>query len=449
MPDTDRFFHYDTHGTLQAEQVPLSDIADRFGTPTWVYSRQAILSAWQEYAKAAAGRRVLVTYSVKANSNLAVLDLLARQGAGFDIVSSGELARVLAVGAPASKVVFSGVGKTREEMRQALAAGVRCFNVESESELRRLDAVAGEMGVRAPVSLRINPDVDAGTHPYISTGLRENKFGIPHGEALAVYRLARELRHIDIHGIDCHIGSQITNIAPFIAALDRLLDLFDVLHADGIVIRHLDLGGGLGIRYDDETPPARGALLAAVFERVDRHPLARNCEIMFEFGRSIVGNAAVLLTRVEVLKRNGDRHFAVVDAAMNDLMRPAMYEAWHRVLPVQQTPDAQSSGPGAPTVPQPELRHGDGARTDAVWDIVGPVCESGDWLARARQLALAEGDLLAILSAGAYGMAMSSNYNTRPRGAEVMVDGKDAHLVRERERVEDLFKLERLPPPAG
>jgi diaminopimelate decarboxylase len=416
-------FHYRQHRLL-AEDVALADIAERFGTPTWVYSKAAIASAFDEFAGAAAGRKVLVCYALKANSNLAIVDLLARRGAGFDIVSGGELERVLAAGGDASRIVFSGVGKTRAEMQHALEVGVRCFNVESESELRRLDEVAGALGRRAPVSLRVNPDVDAGTHPYISTGLRENKFGIAHEEALRVYRLAASLPNLDVLGIDCHIGSQITTIEPFLAALDKVLELVDTLAAAGIALKHLDLGGGLGIRYDDETPPSRAALLQAVFERLDRHPRGREFEVLFEFGRSIVGNAGVLLTRVEYLKTNADRRFAIVDAAMNDLMRPSLYEAWHDVLPVD------ASAP----------------REAAAWDVVGPVCESGDWLARGRRLAIGEGDLLAIMSAGAYGMAMSSNYNTRPRGAEVLVSGDKATLVRERERVEDLFAHERRLP---
>jgi diaminopimelate decarboxylase len=413
-------------GCLHAEQVPLPEIAERFGTPTWVYSRAAIEEAWTEFEQATIGRRALVCYAIKANSNLAILELLARRGAGFDIVSGGELARVLAAGGDPRKTVFSGVGKSAAEMKQALAAGVRCFNVESESELVRLDAVAGAMGVRAPVSLRVNPDVDAGTHPYISTGLRENKFGIAHERALAAYRQAAALPNLRIEGIDCHIGSQITDLAPFLAALDRVLELVDALAAEGIVLHHLDLGGGLGIAYRDETPPARGALLAAMFAGIDAWAARTGREVpevMFEFGRSMVGNAGLLLTRVEVLKHNGDRRFAVVDAAMNDLMRPAMYEAWHEIVPV---------------APAPVPRH--------TYDVVGPVCESGDWLGRSRLLAIREGDLLAILSAGAYGMAMSSNYNTRPRGAEVMVDGATVHVVRERERVTDLFAGEHTLP---
>ncbi|MGD9944355.1 MAG: diaminopimelate decarboxylase [Burkholderiaceae bacterium] len=450
-------------GELHAESVALADVAERFGTPTYVYSRRAIVEAFGEFRDAAAGRNVLVCYALKANSNLAVIDLLAREGAGFDIVSGGELQRVLAAGGDAGRTVFSGVGKSEADMRLALQAGVRCFNVESESELHHLDRVAAGLGLRAPVSLRVNPDVDAGTHPYISTGLRENKFGIAHEAALAAYRTAAALPALQVVGIDCHIGSQITEIAPFLAALDKVLELVDTLHDEGIVLRHLDLGGGLGIRYSDETPPSRAALLAAVFERLDRHPRGAQYELLFEFGRSIVGNAGVLLTRVEYLKENGGRHFAVVDAAMNDLMRPALYEAWHDVLPVRRDDRAPgygasgygTSGDAASRVGEAATRGADAAsrtggdtsrRVEAVYDIVGPVCESGDWLARERRLALAEGELLAIGSAGAYGMAMSSNYNTRPRAAEVIVDGAQLHLVRERESIESLFALERPLP---
>ncbi|GAA4402545.1 diaminopimelate decarboxylase [Quisquiliibacterium transsilvanicum] len=411
------------NGRLHAEGVALTEIAERFGTPVYVYSRAAIEQAFGEFSRAAAGREVLVCYAMKANSNLAIIDLLARAGAGFDIVSGGELRRALAAGADASRVVFSGVGKSANEIRFALEAGVRCFNVESTSELRRLSAIATACGRRAPVSLRVNPDVDAGTHPYISTGLRENKFGIAHDAAIAVYREAATLPGIEVTGIDCHIGSQITELAPFVAALDRIIDLAGQLAAQGIALRHLDLGGGLGIDYDGERPPSRQALLDAVFARIDASPAVRGLEVMFEFGRSIVGNAGLLLTRVEYLKSNDARNFAVVDAAMNDLMRPALYEAFHRIVPVVDRPG-----------------------TALRWDVVGPVCESGDWLGRDRALALEEGDLLAVLSAGAYGMAMSSNYNTRPRAAEVMVDRGQAHLIRERETVESLYALERRLP---
>jgi diaminopimelate decarboxylase len=413
-------------GRLHAERVPLEQIAEAFGTPTWVYSRAAIESAFDEFAAACANRSALICYAIKANSSLAILELLARRGAGFDIVSGGELARVLAAGADPGKVVFSGVGKTVSEMRDALTAGVRCFNVESESELVRLNAVAGAMHKLAPVSLRINPDVDAGTHPYISTGLRENKFGIAHDRALAAYRMAAALPHLKVMGIDCHIGSQITELAPFLAALERLLELIDQLTQAGIALHHLDLGGGLGITYQDEVPPSRGDTLQALFARIDAWAQQRGRtvpEVMFEFGRSMVGNAGLLLTRVEVIKENGERHFAVVDAAMNDLLRPAMYEAWHDIVPLQA-----------------------GKAQAQTYDVVGPVCESGDWLGRARTLAIEEGDLLAVMSAGAYGMAMSSNYNTRARGAEVMVDDDRMHLIRARERVADLFALERPLP---
>ncbi|MFM8555615.1 MAG: diaminopimelate decarboxylase [Betaproteobacteria bacterium] len=410
-------------GQLHVEALPLTEIAAQYGTPCYVYSRRAITEAWREFAQACAGRQVLICYALKANSNLAIIDLLAREQAGFDIVSAGELRRVIAAGGSASRIVFSGVGKSTQELREALLAGVRCFNVESGAELERLNRVAGEVGRRAPVSLRVNPDVDAGTHPYISTGLRENKFGISHDEALETYRRAASLPNLEVVGIDCHIGSQITSLAPFTAALDKVLELVDRLHEQGISLHHIDLGGGLGIRYDDEEPPSRAALIHAVFERLDAHPRAAQYEVLFEFGRSIVGNAGALITRVEYLKQNGERHFAIVDAGMNDLMRPALYEAWHAVQPV--TPRA-----GPPTQ----------------FDIVGPVCESGDWLARNRTLCLAEGDLLAVMSAGAYGMAMSSNYNTRPRPPEVLVDGSRAHLIRERETIESLFARERRQP---
>ncbi len=410
--------------SLFVEDVELASIAREHGTPAYVYSRTAIESAYDAFVQAAGEREVLVCYALKANSNLAVIELLARAGAGFDIVSGGELQRVVAAGGDPAKIVFSGVGKSETEMRLALEAGVRCFNVESESELLRLDRVAGSLKRRAPVSLRVNPDVDAGTHPYISTGLRENKFGIAHEDALGVYRQAARLRNVDVVGIDCHIGSQITAVAPFLAAADKLLELVDALHADGIELRHIDFGGGLGIRYRDEDPPAAQALLEALFERIDRHPRGRRYALLFEFGRAIVGNAGVLLTRVEYLKRNGERRFAIVDAAMNDLMRPALYDAYHAVWPLRRRDD------------------GDAQR----YDVVGPVCESGDWLAKDRPLAIAEGDVLAIASAGAYGMAMASNYNTRPRAVEILVHGAQAHVIRERESVESLFALERRLP---
>jgi len=410
-------------GSLHAERIPLEGLARAYGTPLYVYSAATLRRHWKVLDRSLSGVRHLVCYAAKANANLAILDLLARMGAGFDIVSGGELQRVLAVGGDPSKVVFSGVGKSAHEMRAALSAGVRCFNVESESELVRLNAVAGELHRVAPVSLRINPDVDAGTHPYISTGLRENKFGIAHDRAVAAYRVAAGLPHLRIEGIDCHIGSQITEVTPFLAALDRLLELVDTLQDAGIEIRHLDLGGGLGIAYRDETPPSRVAMLQALFERIEGWAARRRGgvmpEVLFEFGRSMVGNAGLLLTRVEYLKDNGERHFAIVDAAMNDLLRPTLYDAYHEIVPV--------TGRDEPT---------------QTYDVVGPVCESGDWLGRARRLALREGDLLAVLSAGAYGMSMSSNYNTRPRAAEVMVDAGEAFVVRERERLDDLYRHE-------
>ncbi len=412
------FFPY-RDGALCAEDVPLVAVAERFGTPCYVYSRAALESAYREFERACAGRDALICYSVKANSNLAVLNLLARLGSGFDIVSGGELARVLAAGGSAAKTVFSGVGKSEAEMRAALGAGVLCFNVESEGELDRLSAVAASVGKTAPVSLRINPDVDPKTHPYIATGFRENKFGVACDEALPLYRKAAKLRALRIVGIDVHIGSQITEIEPFVAALEKMLEFVDALDAAGVHLEHLDLGGGLGIRYRDEKPPALKDYLGRMLQRLGE----RRLRILFEPGRSLVGNTGILLTRVEYLKHGPAKNFAVIDAAMNDLLRPALYDAWHEVLPV-----TRREGPAT------------------LYDIVGPVCESADFLARGRSLALAAGDLLAVMSAGAYGMTMSSNYNSRPRCAEVMVDGATPHLVRDRERVENLFASERLLP---
>ncbi len=409
-------------GRLCCESVALADIAARWGTPTYVYSRSAILQAYQRYVAALAGRRALVCYAMKANANLGVLDLLARAGSGFDIVSGGELARALAVGADPGRIVFSGVGKTEAEMRAALDAGIVCFNVESAAELDTLDRVALQTGRRAPVSLRINPDVDPQTHPYISTGLKASKFGIAAAQAEALYQRAAALGGIDVVGIDCHIGSQITSIAPYIDAAERVLDLVDRLAARGIGLRHIDFGGGLGIRYRDEVAPAVEDFIGALLACVDRRGHGDKL-LVLEPGRSIVGNGGVLLTRVDVLKPGAARNFAVVDAAMNDLLRPALYEAWMDVLPVR--PRA-----GAATV----------------YDVVGPVCESADWLARDRELVIAPGDLLAVMSAGAYGMTMASNYNSRGRAAEVIVDGSAAHLVRRRETAADLFAGEsRLP----
>jgi diaminopimelate decarboxylase len=409
-------------GELRLEGHALADIGRRFGTPLFVYSRAAMLGAVAAYQHALQGRRHLICYAMKANSNLAVLQTFAQAGCGFDIVSGGELERVLAAGGSAENVVFSGVGKSRAEMRQALQAGVRCFNVESTGELDSLSAEAVTLGRVAPVSLRVNPDVDAGTHPYISTGLKGNKFGIAHGEALAAYRHAASLPGLRVVGIDCHIGSQITQIAPYLDALDRVLDLVEAVEAAGIRIAHVDVGGGLGITYTDETPPHAGEMVAALLARLDKRGHGHR-EVLLEPGRSLVGNAGVLLMEVMVLKPGAEKNFCIVDAAMNDLVRPAMYEAWMAIEPCTLR-DAPAT----------------------TWDVVGPICESGDWLGRDRALAVQPGDLLAMLSAGAYGMAMASNYNTRPRAAEVMIAGDQVHLVRERERARDLFAGERLLP---
>lgn len=406
-------------GELFAEGVALSALAQRFGTPTYVYSRAHIEGQYRAYADALAGMPHLVCFAVKANSNIGVLNVLARLGAGFDIVSSGELERVLAAGGEPSRIVFSGVGKSRDDMRRALEVGVHCFNVESSVELERLQKVAAELGVKAPVSLRVNPDVDAGTHPYISTGLKENKFGIDIEQAEAVYARAAELPNLDVIGVDCHIGSQLTTLEPFLDALDRLLLLVDKLAARGITIKHLDLGGGLGVQYRDEQPPLAGDYIAAVRKRL----AGRDLSLVFEPGRFIVANAGVLLTQVEYLKHTEHKDFAIIDAAMNDLIRPALYQAWMDVSPVQP-------------------RDGE-ARN---YDLVGPICETGDFLAKNRQLVLEEGDLLAVRSAGAYGFVMSSNYNTRGRAAEVLVDGEQAFEVRRRETVQELYAGESLLP---
>ena len=405
-------------GTLCVESLPLTQIAERFGTPCYVYSRAALTAACEAYRTALAGRSARLCYAVKANSNLAILALFARLGTGFDIVSGGELARVLAAGGDPGSVIFSGVGKSREEMRAALAVGIGCFNVESESELMSLAEIAGDMGRRAPIALRVNPDVDAKTHPYISTGLKSNKFGIAFEDALPLYLRAGALPQIEIRGIACHIGSQLLDPAPAAEAAQKLLDLADALAAKGIVLADIDLGGGMGIRYRDETAPTVAQYLAPMLELFKE----RRERLVFAPGRSLVGNAGVLLTRVEVVKHGAEKSFAVIDAAMNDLMRPALYDAWHDILAVQ-------------------ARGGE----ERLYEVVGPVCESGDFLGHGRSLALAEGDLLAVMSAGAYGMAMSSNYNTRPRAAEVLVDGAQAHLIRRRERVEELYALESIP----
>ncbi|MBT9299880.1 MULTISPECIES: diaminopimelate decarboxylase [Pseudomonas] len=406
-------------GELFAEGVALSAIAERFGTPTYVYSRAHIEAQYRSFTDALDGVPHLVCYAVKANSNLGVLNVLARLGAGFDIVSRGELERVLAAGGQADKIVFSGVGKTREDMRRALEVGVHCFNIESTDELERLQVVAAEMGVRAPISLRVNPDVDAGTHPYISTGLKENKFGIAIADAEDVYIRAAQLPNLEVLGVDCHIGSQLTTLPPFIDALDRLLALIDRLGECGIYLHHIDLGGGVGVRYRDEEPPLIADYIQAVRERIE----GRDLTLMFEPGRYIVANAGVLLTQVEYLKHTEHKDFAIVDAAMNDLIRPALYQAWMNVTAV--TPRASVA---------------------RAYDIVGPICETGDFLAKDRELALEEGDLLAVHSAGAYGFVMSSNYNTRGRTAEVLVDGDQAFEVRRRETVAELFAGESLLP---
>ena len=400
---------------LLVEQVALSDIAERFGTPVYVYSRTALTDAFNAYQRALGTRRALVCCAVKANSNLGVLSVFAQLGAGFDIVSGGELARVLAAGGRADGVVFSGAGKRREEMRQALEAGIRCFNVESAAELERLNEVAAEMGKTAPVALRVNPDVDPKTHPYISTGLKSNKFGVAFGDAPTLYSRAAALPHLRVCGIACHIGSQLLDPAPMVEAARRMLVLVDQLAEDGIHLEHIDLGGGLGIRYQNEAAPTVDAYLAPTLKLFEDRPE----ELCFEPGRSLTGNAGLLLTRVEYLKTGEEKNFAIVDAAMNDLIRPSLYDGWHMAVEV-----------GAREVPKRTV------------DVVGPICESGDFLARNRDLAVEEGDLLALLSAGAYGMSMSSNYNSRPRAAEVLVDGQEVHLVRARETMESLYALE-------
>ncbi len=405
------------NGELHAENFPLSKIAKEFGTPTYVYSKEALTSAFERFDSGFEGTDHLVCFAVKSNPSLAILSLFAKLGAGFDIVSGGELARVIAAGGDASKVVFSGVGKTEAEMRSALEAGIFCFNVESASELDRLNSVAGSMNKIAPVSLRVNPNVDAKTHPYISTGLKNNKFGVAYEEALALYQSAAKMPNIAIHGVDCHIGSQLTELSPFLDALDRVLALVDQLEAAGIPIHHIDAGGGIGICYVDETPPDFAEYAQAMRQKM----AGRKVKLVFEPGRALVGNSGALLTKVEYLKHTESKNFAIVDAAMNDLMRPALYDAYHDIVAVKS------------------------GNTEAqVYEVVGPVCESGDFLGHDRKLALAQDDLLAVLSAGAYGMSMSSNYNTRPRAAEVMVDGDKVYEIRKREQVADLFAMERV-----
>ncbi|WP_209589124.1 diaminopimelate decarboxylase [Massilia sp. BHUDP2] len=414
------------NGVLHADSVALPAIAEQFGTPTYVYSKSALLENFRAYSDACKGRDALVCYAMKANSNLAILDLLNREGAGFDIVSGGELLRVIAAGGDPGKTIFSGVGKTVEEMQLALEKGILCFNVESIPELHRLNEVAGSMGKRAPVSLRVNPNVDAKTHPYIATGLKANKFGVAFDDALDTYRTAASLPNLDVVGIDCHIGSQLLDDAPLLEALDKLIELIDTLAGEGIVLHHLDIGGGLGVNYGaegDKPPVPVGDYLGRLFARIDAWRAekyeGKPVKVIFEPGRSIVADTGVLLTKIEYLKPGVEKNFAIVDAAMNDLMRPTLYQAWMGVQPVSPREGAKLS-----------------------YDVVGPVCESGDWLARERDLAVEPGDLLAIMTAGAYGMTMASNYNTRGRAAEVIVDGDQVHVIRQRENPADLFALE-------
>ncbi|SDI60553.1 diaminopimelate decarboxylase [Propionivibrio dicarboxylicus] len=407
------------NGELYAESVALSDIAARFGTPCYVYSRAALEAALDEYHQELAGTDALVCFAIKSNSNLGVLNVFARKGAGFDIVSGGELKRALAAGGDPKKVVFSGIGKSVEEMEYALNVGILCFNVESAPELDRLNEVAGRLGKKAPISFRVNPNVDPKTHPYISTGLKKNKFGVAYEDALALYQRAASLPNLEITGIDCHIGSQLLDPSPVAEALDKILILVDQLAASGIHLHHIDLGGGLGIRYKDEEAPTAKAYLQPLLAKLK----GRGLKIILEPGRRMVGNAGALLTRIEYLKPGEVKNFAIIDAAMNDLARPALYDAWHDIVAVKPRDVAPQT-----------------------WQIVGPICESGDFLGHDRELALEPGDLLAVLSAGAYGMTMSSNYNTRPRVAEVMVDGDQAYLIRRRETVEELYALESLMP---
>ena len=412
------YFNY-RDSRLFVEDVAIEDIAKKHGSPCYVYSRATFERHWRAFDDALSAHEHLVCFAVKANSNLGVLNVLAKIGSGFDIVSGGELERVLAAGGDASKIVFSGVGKTASEMRRALEVGIRCFNVESEAELVLLNDVAGKMGVKAPISIRVNPDVDAKTHPYISTGLKENKFGIDITLAPDVYERASKMENLKIEGVDCHIGSQLTETRPFMDALDRVLNLIDLLSDMGIVIHHLDLGGGLGIQYRDETPPLPTEYAKALSAKLE----GRDLQILIEPGRAIAGNAGILVTQVEFIKSNDEKRFAIVDAAMNDLMRPALYSAWQEIIPVN-------------------LKEGQSLQ----YDIVGPICETGDFLGKDRELNIEAGDLLAVRSSGAYGFTMSSNYNTRPRVAEIMVDGDKVHVVRERETIESLYANEHLLP---
>ena len=414
------YFNYREDGELLAEQCAVSELVAQYGTPLYIYSRATIERHWKAFDAAAGDLPHLICYAVKANGNLAILNVLARLGSGFDIVSGGELARVIAAGGDAKKVVFSGVGKTEAEMRYALEQDILCFNVESEPELERLNQVAGSMGKVARISIRINPDIDAGTHPYISTGLKQNKFGIPIERAPEVYKYAASLPNLAIHGVDCHIGSQLTEIAPFLEAADKLLALIDELAAAGIKIQHLDVGGGLGVNYNDETPPHPSEYATALKQKLQD----RDLTLMFEPGRAIMANAGILATKVEYLKAGEDRHFAIVDAAMNDLIRPSLYSAWMNIMPVNRAL----------------------SRTAQRYDVVGPICETGDFLGKDRELAIEPGDYLVVRSAGAYGFSMASNYNARSRAAEVLVDGEQPHLVREREPLASLWQFEHLLP---
>ncbi|RVT42584.1 diaminopimelate decarboxylase [Rheinheimera sediminis] len=414
------YFNYQNQN-LFAEDVALADIAAEFGTPTYVYSRATIERHYKAFAEAAPSRDLLVCYAVKANSNIALLNLLARLGSGFDIVSEGELRRVLQAGGDAKKVVFSGVGKSVTEIEFALQTGIKCFNVESIPELERIQQVASRLNIIAPISIRVNPDIDAKTHPYISTGLKANKFGIDINDAVAMYQQADAASHLKVCGVDCHIGSQLTETQPFLDALDKLLALIDKLAAVGIKLTHIDIGGGLGVPYDGETPPHPAEYAAKVVEKLEAYP---QLSLIFEPGRAIMANAGVLLTKVEYLKPGQEKHFAIVDAAMNDLIRPALYSAWQSIIAVQQKPDIPA----------------------VTYDVVGPVCETGDFLGKDRALAVEPGDLLVVRSAGAYGFTMSSNYNSRPRAAEVLVDGNRSYLVRQREQWQDLWRGEQLVP---
>ena len=414
------FFQY-KNNQLMAENLPVKQLAEQFGTPLYVYSRATLERHWHAFNNAFGEHPHLVCFAVKSNPNIAILNIMAKLGSGFDIVSQGELERVLAAGGDAAKVVFSGVAKSRQEIARALEVNIRCFNVESEAELLRINQIAGEMGKIAPISLRVNPDVDAHTHPYISTGLKENKFGVSVDQAREVYKLANTLPNIKIVGMDCHIGSQLTELQPFLDAVDRLIVLMEQLNQDGIHLKHLDLGGGLGVTYTDEAPPHPTEYAKALWEKLSAFS---ELEIIVEPGRAITANAGILVTKVEYLKSNESRNFAIVDAGMNDMIRPALYQAYMNILEIDRTL----------------------AREEKIYDVVGPICETSDFLGKQRKLAIAEGDYLAQRSAGAYGASMSSNYNSRPRTAEVMVDGDKAHLIRRREALNELWQLESLLP---